>query len=258
MHPSGRFLERYSMLVDALNAAAEGFRLKLVSAQTEDAYDARVRRKELDVCIVEPHRVLEAEPLGYVTIARAGNRDRIAGVIVVRRDADIQRVVALKGRTVAFPSPTALASTMLVRMFLRDAGFDVSRSATAKYVGTQESALVEVARGDADAAGVSREGWLRFADQNRYLAERMIPKWTTDELPGPAVMVRSDLPRGHVHELQQAFLQLKRGDTGRLALDRAGFSEFRYGEEASYDELWEFMMNYSRAFRTQPRPSSTR
>lgn len=257
MHTSRRLIERYGGLLDALNASAAGFHLKLVSAQTEASYDARLRRSEFDLCIIEPHRILDAEPLGYRTIARSGARDRIAGVIIVRRDSGITRVSDLKGKTIAFPSPTALASTMLVRMFLWEAGFHPDALATSKYVGTQESALREVATGDADAAGVSRDGWLQYVDEDPDLADRLTPKWTTEELPGAAVMVRGQLPPEHVRELQRAFVQLKNCTAGRLALERAGFREFRYGEDASYDELWEFLGNYGRVFRMKPQPSGT-
>src|SRR5689334_16907908 len=123
MRSTRQLYERYSMLVAVLNSSVSGFKLHLVSAQTDERYDQKLKSRELDVAIVEPHRVLEAERLGYKAIAKVGNADRIAGVIVIRTDSEIRRIADLKGKRIAFPSPSGLASAMMVRMFLRDAGF---------------------------------------------------------------------------------------------------------------------------------------
>ena len=254
MRPTRRIWERYSTLVDELNASSSGFKLRLVSAQTDETYNRKLREGKLDFAIVEPNHVLEAEPLGYKTIARAGNADRIAGVIAIRRDSGITRIADLKGRTIAFSSPDSLAGTMLVRLYLRNAGLRLDRSSTSRYVGSQESALVEVATHGADAAGVSRAGWYEFVDQNSFLSERLEPRWTTEELPGAAVMVGSGVTQKHIRDVQRSLLALKRTAQGRAALARAGFSEFRYGEEASYDVLWEFLANYARVFPPHPQP----
>jgi phosphonate transport system substrate-binding protein len=257
IRPSRRLVERYGELLDQLNASVQSFRLRLVSAQSEETYQRRLRRGELDVAIIEPHLVLQGESLGYKAIARAGNADRIAGVIVVRRDSDIRKISDLAGKTIAFAAPTVLGSSMLIRMFLRDAGFNLDRSATAKYVGNHESALAQVATGESDAAGVSRDAWLRYVDENEYLSDRLIPKWVTEELPGAAVMVSARLPVGHRRELQRVLIGLRLEQAGKSALARAGFTAFRYGEEASYDALWEFLNNYARAFPAGPNPTRT-
>jgi phosphonate transport system substrate-binding protein len=176
---------------------------------------------------------------------------------VVRRDSEIDQIRDLKGRTIAFSSPTALASTMLVRMYLRDVGFNLDRSTTARYVSSDESALIAVAAKEADAAGVSKDGWARFSSENDYLAAQIVPRWATEELPGAAVMINDKLPAGHVRQLQKALLSLAGNEAGSLALKTAGFTQFRYGEEASYDELWEFLNNYARAFPGRAHPSRT-
>jgi phosphonate transport system substrate-binding protein len=192
--------------------------------------------------------VLPAERLHYRVFARTGARDRIAGIIVVRRSAGITRIRDLAGRTLCFSRPDALASAMLVRRWLWESSFALREARRIIYAGSQESAVLQVYLGNADAAGVSRDGWAAFAAQYPHALPELETKWQTNGLSGPAVMAHSRISREHVQQMLSALTSLIEAPLGRSALLSAGVSEFRPGESASYDDVWEFVTDYRRLF----------
>lgn len=258
MRASRQLWQRYSALIDELNRRTTDFRLRLESAQTESTFEAKLREQAFDFAIVEPHRVLEAEELRYRVFARAGNQDRVSAVIVVRRDSDIRRLADLKGKTISFPSPGALAPTMLVRLHLARAAFDPIRHARVEYTGSQESALLQVYLKASSAAAVSKSTWTFFQAQQPSVAAELNPKWRTADLPGSAFMASERVPMGHLKQLRAAFTELRKTPEGRSALRQAGLTDVRPGESGTYDDLWEFMNDYRRKFGKLPELGAAR
>ena len=69
-------------------------------------------------------------------------------------------------------------------------------------------------------------------------------------------MAHRRVPAEHVTELAAALITLAANENGRAALKQAEFTEFRHGESASYDELWEFLIKYRRIFGSAKRGAS--
>ena len=244
--------DTYAPLIREVNANLSSFKLTLESALTETTFDTKLRRGELDAALVEPHRVLDLGPCGYAVFARAGDRDKLAGVIVARRDLNIRRVRDLRGQVFCFSSPGALASTMLVKVYLKKAGLDLQRHAEVRHTGSSDSSLLNLLAGDAAAAGVSRSVWERFTAQKPESENALQALWRTDELPGPALMAHSRIPPEHIAELRSAFVALSKTEAGQRALSAAGLHSFQNAESASYDSLWEFLHEYQRLFGEVP------
>jgi ABC-type phosphate/phosphonate transport system substrate-binding protein len=100
-----------------------------------------------------------------------------------------------------------------------------------------------------DAAGVSRGAWERFRVRYPHWAAILEARWYTDTLSGPALMAHSRLAPEHVEELRSALLALPGTPAGREAISRTGYHGFRAAAAASYDDVWEFVQNYTRVFR---------
>jgi phosphonate transport system substrate-binding protein len=247
MRSSRRLWERYTPFIRALNSRLQSFKLTLESAQTAAGYGQKLSAGTLDFSIVEPHRVLRMEDVGYFVFARTGRQDRVAGVVVVRRESGLDRPSALRGRTVVFGTEFALAPTMLVRMWLREAGVG-PQQVRVEWAGAEESALMRVAMGEADAAGASLRGWRDFQVSSPHAASRLEPKWQTDSVSGPAVIAHRRVPVAHVRELSAALNDLSLTAAGQLAIQNAGYSDFRLTQTSSYDDVWEFLNAYARVF----------
>lgn len=252
MRTTRQLWRRYSALLDELNRGIRDFRVRLASAQTESTYEDKLKRKQFEIAIVEPHRVLEVEDLGYRVFARAGNEDQVGALIVVRRDSAIRRLRDLKRQTISFPSRSALAPTMMVRLHLARAGLNPNRDARCEYTGSQESALLNVYLRKSSAAAVSKSNWKFFVVQQPAMAAELDARWATSDLPGSAFMASERVPLDHLKQFQTAFAGLRDKPEGRAALTHAGFTDVRHGESGSYDALWEFMSDYRRHFGRLP------
>jgi phosphonate transport system substrate-binding protein len=238
---------RYNPLIREINWAAAGYQIRLESGLTAHTYDRKLIDGVFDFVLVEPHRVLQAERLNYFVFARAGRKDRISGVIVVRSDAQIRTVRDLRGKTISFGARTALASTLMPRMWLREANFS-ERRAELLFTGSDETALFRVWRGLAVAAAVSRSGWERFLEDNPEAQTSMQVRWRTNELSGPAVMAHRRVPAGHIELIAAVLTNLDLTQTGRKALIAAGLKSLQPGNDSSYDDVWEFLTSYARVF----------
>jgi len=244
--------KRFDPLIDCVNGSTQGIALQLESALTPEVYETKLHGGELDIVLVEPHLVLAAERFGYRVFEQTGREDRIGGVIVVHREAGIRSVRDLRKHSICLTTPEALASTMMVNMWLREASFDLDRQARVIYVGSDANALHTVYQRGADAAAVSRDGWESFRTANPEAAADLLPKWMTDTLSGPALMVQERVPEGDVAALSRTFSGLIESEKGRAALANAGFSRFRPAGSATYDDVWEFVGQYQRYFHHPP------
>jgi phosphonate transport system substrate-binding protein len=243
---------RYDPIVDAVNGRLVGMTLQFESALTPEKYEQKLTAGELDLALVEPHVVLNAERLGYHVFVQTGREDRIRGVIVVHRSAAIRKVRDLRRRVVALTTPGELASTMMVNMWLREASFNLDRQARVIYVGSDANALHTVYQRGADAAAVSWDAWLEFAAANPEAAAGLEPKWKTDTLSGPALMVQQRVPAQDAALLAAAFAGLAGTTAGRAALATAGLKRFVPAGSAPYDDVWEFVGEYAKVFRHPP------
>jgi phosphonate transport system substrate-binding protein len=244
--------DRYAQLINALNRDSTGFTLKMESAQTPDTYDAKLRARVFDFAIVDPYQVLVAENLGYAVIARTGKPDRISGVIVTARQAEIHRLADLRGHTIAFTNSTALAATLLNEYGLLENDLDFRKNAIVLYTHSPENSLLRVTFRRVDAAAVSLADWEVFRRDQPASAALLRVLWQSDNLSGPAVMASGSIPRAHVQNLRAALTQLGAQRNGREALRSAGISEFEPADSVSYDDVWDFLQRYRRAIGPLP------
>ena len=249
IHDSRLLWSRWSGLMGELNARCTGFRLRLESALTETTYHSRVQSGELDLVLVEPHLVVPSEALGYRVFARVAAEDRIGGVLVVRNDVPIRRPRDLAGKRVAFGRADALASTMLVRHWVREeTGFDLAKVCNELYLGSEDAALRALAIGDADAAGVSRAAWERLRNRYPHWIPLLQARWATDTLSGPALMAHQRVSEDEVRQLRRALVSLNTTENGRTAVAQTEYHGFRPASSSSYDDVWEFVAYYARVF----------
>ena len=100
-----------------------------------------------------PYQTVRSLKFGYSVFGKMGNDELFRGIILVRKDGGIRKLSDLKGKTVCYPAPTALAATMMPQYYLQTHGLNVNHDIENLYVGSQESSIMNVLRGHAAAAG---------------------------------------------------------------------------------------------------------
>lgn len=245
VHNAVRLFEAYQPLIDGINAQTSDFRVRLTTARDVASYTDLLTHRRLHFALLDPQDGLSAEENGYRPLAISENS--VQGLVVVRRDSKIRSVADLRGATISFPAPTELAATMMTKLLLKSLGVDVNRESNPRYVGSQESSVMNVLHGMTAAGGVSAAAWSRLSAKPE-IAKQLEVRWRTEPLSGVGLLARGDMPEAHMRKMTRILLSLSDTEAGKSILRGLQISDFHAAEAGSYDLAWEFMSAYKIAF----------
>ena len=252
LHNPKRLFEVYQPLVELINEQSSDFALKLEASRDYDAFEKKLYSRKFHFALPNPHQTIEAEHFGYRIVAKMGDDDRFRGSIVVRRDSAVTAVSDLAGGSLSFPAPTAVAATMLPKFFLHSKGLDL-RQTDLRYVGSQESAIMNVFLGKTMAAGTWPPPWELFVQRRPEIAAELAVRWRTSPLVNNGVVVRDDVPEAHARAVIGVLLDLHRHERGRVILRKMDLSRFEVADSATYEPVREFLIRYRRIFGAEGR-----
>jgi len=247
LHNPKRLFEVYQPLVELINErAGEAFRLKLEASRDYAAFEAKLRAGKFAVALPNPYQSLQAADNGYRIVAKMGSDERFRGIIIVRRNAGIAEIADLKGAAISFPAPTALAATMMPRLFLFRNG--LGRDAfEARYVGSQESAIMNVLLGKTAAAGTWPPPWEAMLRRRPELAEQLMVRWQTEPLVNNGVVVHEALDVRHAELIADVLLDLHRHERGRSILRDMEIARFETADRESFEPVRKFLSEFDQA-----------
>lgn len=251
LHNPKRLFEVYQPLVELINDLSAGFVLKFEASRDYAEFEKKLYSRKFHLALPNPHQTIEAERYGYRIVAKMGDDERFRGIIVVRKDSGMSSVADLDGRALSFPARTAVAATMMPKFFLHQSGLDLRR-ADIRYVGSQESAIMNVFLGKTVAAGTWPPPWELFVQRRPELAAQLAVRWQTSPLVNNGVVVRDDVPDGHWQVVVRALLNLHLHPRGQAILRGMDLSRFEVADSAAYDPVREFLVRYHRAFEADP------
>ena len=102
-----------------------------------------------DFAFMNPYHLLPAKTdQGYIPIIADG-KNKLSGIIVVRKDSGISSLKDLNGKKLAFPAPNSMAASLLIRITLDQNNIQI----TPEYVKTHGNVYRSVALGDYIAGG---------------------------------------------------------------------------------------------------------
>jgi len=247
LHNPQKLHQVFEPLMAYLNNRIADVRFELEASNNYAHFEAKMRAREMEFSLPNPYQAVIAQDWGYRVIAKLADDSDFRGLIFVRRDSHIRQPADLKGKTVCYPAPTALAATMLPRHYLATHGLDLRRDVNERYVGSMESSLMNVVRGEVAAAGAWPPPWRKFQREHPSEAALIMPLWQTDSLPSLAVMARRDSPEALVSALFKALEQLHVAPEGRGVFAGMGMAgnHFRAAENADYGPVRVFLEKYN-------------
>ena len=136
-------------LVEALEKA--GLPCELIIHPSIAVFEREFEQGMADVVFLNPyHMVMAHRTHGYQPLLR--DQRPLEGLLLVLRDAPVQRTEELRGQRISFPAPNALGASLYIRAMLdrKGVGFD------AHYAANHRNAIRQVLTGDSAAAGVVR------------------------------------------------------------------------------------------------------
>ena len=153
----------------------------------------------------------------------------------------------LKGKTISFPAPTALAATMMPLYYLHTHGLDVNHDIHRLFVGSQESVMMNVYLGQTAAGATWPPPWRAFAERNPQIAAELVVKWETPPLINNALVVRDDIPQPILEQVSALLFALHTHEEGRKLLAALPLERFESATDETYQPVYAFMEKYNAA-----------
>jgi phosphonate transport system substrate-binding protein len=251
LHNPERLFEVFGPLVDTLNEQIPGVTFRLEASKNYAAYEEKLYHGKFDFALPNPYQTINALNHGYRVFGKMADDHKFRGLILVRKDSGITTVDDLKGKAVSFPAPTALAATMMPLHYLQTHGLDVMQDIEIRYVGSQESSIMNVYLGDVAAGATWPQPWHLLAAERPELEAELQVLWETDALVNNGLVVRDDVDPQLVEQVAAVLFTLQDQSQGRLILAAMNLSHFEPAVPETYAPVVEFLANYAATVRPQ-------
>ncbi|MDD5389968.1 MAG: PhnD/SsuA/transferrin family substrate-binding protein [Gallionellaceae bacterium] len=251
LHNPARLFAVYGPIVDRLNVEIPEARFVLEASRNYEEFDKKLYGRQFDLALPNPYQTINALDHGYRVFGKMGDDDQFRGIFLVRKDSPIREVADLKGKVVSFPAKTALAAAMMPQQFLRDHGLPIS-AYEARYVGSQESSIMNAYLGDAAAAATWPPPWVAFQKDHPDRAALLKVLWRTEPLPNNGLVARDDFPPALLNKVAATLFRLHENGDGRAMLERLPLSRFEPASEAAYRPVRDFVARFSQTVRPLP------
>lgn len=246
LYSPARLFEAFAPLIDYLNARLPDARLVLEASRNYPEYDQKIIAGRPDFIVPNPFETLIGLRHGYHVHAKVDNDEDFRGIILVRKDSGIRTPTDLKGKVIAAPGKTALAATMMPKYFLATHGVDVHKDVRYLYTGTQESTILSLTLGKAQAATTWPVPWRLIQQHRPELSKTIRVAWKTDTLPSISVMAHNRVPKALARQVADLLIAMKDDPQGRRLLEKSTFVAFEAANDATYEPVRMFIERYSK------------
>lgn len=254
LHNPQMLAAAYQPLIDHLNTQLTGAYLELEASRDYQAYEKKYTAREPDFLLPNPWQTLQAIKQGYRVIAMAGDAQDFKGIFIVRKDSGIRQPIDLRGKSVSYPSHTALAAAIMPQFFLHKQGLVVTQDIRNLYVGSQESAIMNVYLRQSAAGATWPPPWRLFQKNHPREAADLQVIWETPPLVNNAVMVRDDVPAPLAQQVQAALLALAQSSAGQTILHGMETAAFHRADDASYAVVAQYVKQFEATVRPVEQP----
>lgn len=250
LHNPEKLLSIYQPLIDDLNQhLGNGYRFSLEASRDYQEFERKYRSRGPEFLLPNPWQTLDAMKTGYHVIAMAGDAADFKGIFIVRKDSEIASPTDLRGKVVSYPSHTALAACVMPQFYLHQHGLDVNREIENRYVGSQESSIMNVYLGASAAGATWPPPWRLFQRDHPREAAQLKVIWETPPLLNNSFMAREDVPPTVRDGVRRRLLELDKTPEGRAILAGAATARFHAATDASYQPVQEFVDRFEQQVR---------
>jgi len=216
--------------INAYLSEKSGLKIRFSTAQDIPTFEKRLLAGEYDLAYMNPYHytVFHKSP-GYEAIVKQKDK-RIKGILVVKKESDVQSLEQLNGATLAFPSPAAFAASVLPRAKLAKDGINIEP----KYVSSHDSVYLTVARGLFPAGG----GVVRTLNNtDPKVKENLRVLWTSPGYTPHAFATHPNLGKETRQKLQEALLAMNKDAEGQALLKSINFKGMEKAQNSDWDDV---------------------
>lgn len=246
LHNPVRLISVFGPMIDYLNKNIPEVTFQLEGSVNYAAFEDKIKKRLLDFALPNPYQTLLSLKYGYRVFAKMGDDQNFYGIILIRKDSGIKSIAQLRGKTISYPAPTALAATMMPQYFLFKHGLNVFKETKSLYVGSQESSIMNVFLKNSQAASTWPMPWKSFMQDNPEKANQLEVKWKTDTLPNNGLVVRDDMSEVLVAKVRRLLLDLNKSEEGKSILLKIGLSQFEQANDQTFNPVNKFITQFSK------------
>ncbi len=250
LHNPNRLYLTFGPLVDYLNQHIDGVRFKLEASRNYAAYDKKLYSGRFHFALPNPYQTVNSLRHNYHVFGKMADDHNFRGIILARKDRHIRKVKQLKGQAVSFPAPTALAATMMPQFYLQTHGLNVMQDINIRYVGSQESSIMNVYLGNTIAGATWPPPWRALSKERPELARELEIVWRTEPLPNNGLVVRNDIDLKLVEQVSGLLFKLHTHTQGLKILDEIELSKFEPASDDTYKPVVEFLDKFHNQVRS--------
>lgn len=247
----------YEPVIRYLERKLPGTHFRIEASKDYADYEAKLAAQRFHFSLPNPYQTIFSLEHGYRVIAKMTPDDDFRGLIVARTDKNLSAATDLTGKTLCFPSATAVAATMLPLLYLQEVhGIGVKQDIRIQYVGSQFSTILTAYTGEVAACGTTVRFWRTWSRDNPDKAQQMRVLWKTGPLPHNAIIARSDIDP----KLAQQVAAVLAGMDKDKDLDQTQFKidqqHFELSSNASYKPMQDFLRRYDQMIGLPPSMTS--
>ncbi|MFA6470275.1 MAG: phosphate/phosphite/phosphonate ABC transporter substrate-binding protein [Bacteroidota bacterium] len=253
LHNSHRYFEVFQPMIDYINRTTDEFTLRLESSKDYAHFEEKLQKEMFHFALPNPYQSVQAINFGYTIFGKMGDDDQFRGIIVVRKDGAVNSIGDLRGKAISFPSATALAAAMMPKYFLKTKGLDVEKESDCRYVGSQESSIMNVYLGTTAAGCTWPPPWELFMQDHPEVKNAVTIRWQTEPLINNGLVCRRDVPLRHQKIVAEILFSLHTNPEGKTILERMNLSRFEAITQQEYvNRVTVFLDKYEHAFGSLP------
>jgi phosphonate transport system substrate-binding protein len=165
--------------------------------------------------------------------------EKFTSVFIVPADSSLKTLGELKGKTIAFGSPSSTSGHLMPRYFLMQAGINPDKDfKNIAFSGAHDATVAFVASGKADVGALNASVWVKLNEAKNPNALKSKVLSTTPPYFDYNWTVRGDLDSVTVKKITDAFLKLDANNPNhKEIMDLQRASKYATTKSSNYDDI---------------------
>lgn len=183
-----------------------GEKIELKIENSIPKFEEKLYSGYYDIAYMNPyHYVVANKKQGY--LAKFKSIKDLVGILVVNNSSNINDIRDVKGKRFLFPSPNALAATIITKYeLLKNYNINVEKEETFEYVNSHDSVYKGVARGIGDVGGGIERTFDALTDIDAKNSLKIL--YTTQSYPSHPIVFSNSISKVLEKKLEKAFLNI--------------------------------------------------
>lgn len=236
----------YELILKYLEQKIPNVKFKLEASKDYADYEEKLANKRFHFSLPNPYQTIYSFNYGYQVIAKMIPDEDFGGLIITTKDSKIKSFNDVKGKKICFVSPSAVAATMLPLMYLQEHGIDVSKDLNIKYVGSQDSTILNVKSKECDIAGSTVRFFRSWSEKNIDASKDISVLWKTEPFIHNSIVAREDVPKKISKQVADALVGLSKDKSVNQSLFKKEQQFFVYATNKNYTKAKKFFITYDK------------